>query len=272
MSPNWIDLDGLVNLRDVGGIRTEDGDKIKSGRLLRSDNLQSLTESDIAALLRYGLTDVIDLRSTIEVESEGPGPLTARDEVRIHHHSMFREGDPDVTEDQPEERLEAAPSEALPWIDLEPSVRVEDSSASFYLSYLADRPDSVLQSLRDIAFARGAALVHCAAGKDRTGTVVALALSVAGAERDEIIADYAASTERVEGIVHRLSQSATYADNLRGRPLSSHHTRPETMEHFLGYLDREHGGALPYLKSIGWTDDDTARLRAKLLDEVPGDG
>jgi protein tyrosine/serine phosphatase len=265
VSPNWIDLDGLVNLRDVGGISTVDGDKIKSGRLLRSDNLQSLTESDIADLLRYGLTDVIDLRSTLEVRSEGPGPLNARSEVRIHHHSMFREGDPDVTEDQPESKVEAAPSEALPWIDLEPSVEVDDRSASFYLSYLVDRPDSVVAALRDIAEAPGAALVHCAAGKDRTGTIVALALSVVGADRSEIIADYAVSTERIEEIVNRLKQSPTYAENLRGRPLSSHHTLPETMEDVLDYLDREHGGVLPYLHSIGWTDEDTARLRAKLL-------
>lgn len=267
MTPNWIDLDGLVNLRDVGGISTDDGDKIKSGRLLRSDNLQSLTDDDIAALLRYGLTDVIDLRSTLEVQSEGPGPLTGRDDVRIHHHSMFREGDPDVRGDQPHDKVEAAPAEALPWIDLEPSVQVSDASASFYLSYLADRPDSVLASLRDIAEAPGAALVHCAAGKDRTGTVVALALSVAGADRAEIIADYAASTEKVAEIVDRLRSSKTYAANLEGRPLSSHHTRPETMEHVLGHLDRNHGGVLPYLTSIGWTDADTARLRAKLLSD-----
>lgn len=262
---NWIDLDGLVNLRDVGGMHTVDGDKIKTGRLLRSDNLQSLTESDIAELLRYGLTDVVDLRSTIEVGSEGPGPLTARPEVTIHHHSMFREGDPDVTENQPADKVGAAPGEALPWIDLEPSVQVEDTSTSYYLSYLADRPDSVLASLRHIAEAKGATLVHCAAGKDRTGTVVALALSIAGADRAEIVADYAASTERVEGIVARLSGSKTYAENLRGRPMSSHHTRPETMEHFLGYLESEHGGVLPYLQTIGWTGADTDRLRAKLL-------
>ncbi|GAB3764947.1 tyrosine-protein phosphatase [Microlunatus parietis] len=267
MTPNWIDLDGLVNLRDVGGISTDDGDKIKTGRLLRSDNLQSLTEDDIAALLRYGLTDVIDLRSTHEVDSEGPGPLTGRDDVRIHHHSMFRESDPEVSSDQPHEKVEAAPAEALPWIDLEPSVQVSDASASFYLSYLVDRPDSVLASLRDIAEAPGAALVHCAAGKDRTGTVVALALSVAGANRAQIIADYAASTEKVPEIVDRLRRSKTYAANLEGRPLSSHHTRPETMEHVLAFLDRQHGGVLPYLTSIGWTDADTERLRAKLLND-----
>jgi protein tyrosine/serine phosphatase len=58
----WIDLDGLVNLRDVGGIPTIDGGKIIPGRLLRSDNLQTLTNSDVDQLLGLGLTDVVDLR------------------------------------------------------------------------------------------------------------------------------------------------------------------------------------------------------------------
>ena len=59
----WIDLDGLANLRDVGGIPTIDGGKIIPGRLLRSDNLQTLTTSDVDQLLGLGLTDVIDLRT-----------------------------------------------------------------------------------------------------------------------------------------------------------------------------------------------------------------
>ena len=83
--------------------------------------------------------------------------------------------------------------------------------------------------LRTVAQAPGAALVHCAAGKDRTGTLVALALSVADADRQAIIDDYAASSERVERVVQRLMASPTYAENLRDRPLSSHLSHPETM-------------------------------------------
>ena len=59
----WIDLEGLANLRDVGGLPTVDGGKIIPGRLLRSDNLQTLTPSDIDQLLGLGLTDVVDQRS-----------------------------------------------------------------------------------------------------------------------------------------------------------------------------------------------------------------
>ena len=95
----WIDLDGLANLRDVGGIPTSDGGKIVPGRLLRSDNLQTLTAADVDQLLGLGLTDVIDLRSDYEAAQEGPGPLVGSD-VRIHQFSLFREWEFGVGESQ----------------------------------------------------------------------------------------------------------------------------------------------------------------------------
>lgn len=260
----WIDLEGLANLRDVGGLPTDDGGAIAPGRLLRSDNLQTLTGADQRRLLALGLTDVIDLRSGYESEHEGPGPLTGRRGVRIQQFSLFREWEPGVGEDKPDVRPEVLPEEALPWSDLVPEVELDDVIASTYFSYLMDRPDSVVAALRAIAAAPGAALVHCAAGKDRTGTVVALALSVAGTRRDAIVADYAATSERIERIIDRLMQSPTYVDNLRGRPMSSHLTHPETMISLLSYIDDTFGGVEEMLIKMGWTDDDSQRLRVKL--------
>ena len=95
-------------------------------------------------------------------------------------------------------------------------------------------------------------------------TVVALALSVAGAERQAIIDDYAASSERVEGVVNRLRSSPTYADNLRDRPLSSHLSHPETMISFLRHIDETFGGVPQMLIKMGWTAEDNDQLRAKL--------
>src|SRR5215213_11298806 len=169
----WIEMDGLANLRDVGGLPTADGGTILSGRLLRSDNLQDLTERDVEVLLGLGLTDVVDLRSDYEIEVEGPNGLTDQESVRIHAHSMFREWREGVGEEKPDVRPEVLPTQALPWVDLEPDVTLANEAASHYFSYLIDRPDSVLAALRAISGASGAVLVHCAAGKDRTGTIVA---------------------------------------------------------------------------------------------------
>ena len=269
MERSWIDAEGLVNLRDLGGLPTIDGGAIAPGRLLRSDNLQSLTDADVADLLARGLTDVVDLRSDYEAEMEGPGPLAQHPEVSLPQLSLFREWREGVGEAKPgvaaeEERPEALPEEALPWVDLEPSVEIGNEVASHYLSYLMDRPDSVVAALRVIAEAPGATLVHCAAGKDRTGTIVALALTLVGADRAAITADYAASSERMQAIVDRLMTSATYADNLRNRPLSSHLVHAETMGALLDHLDAQYGGVEALLTRYGWSAADTARLRAKL--------
>jgi protein-tyrosine phosphatase len=265
VQPQWIELDGLVNLRDTGGLPTRDGGAVQARRLLRSDNLQELTEADVERLLVLGLTDVIDLRSDYEAAAEGPGPLTWRPEVAIHRHSFFREWRTGAGEDKPAVRPEVMPEEALPWVDLEPNLELDNRIASIYLSYVVDRPDSVLAALREVAAASGAALVHCAAGKDRTGTLVSMALSLVGVAPDAIVADYTASTEKTEAIIGRLLRSPTYADNLRDRPLSSHYSEPETMRAFLGHVEERYGGMQAFLGRIGWTADDTERLKSKLL-------
>jgi protein tyrosine/serine phosphatase len=263
----WIELEGLANLRDLGGLPTESGDVVRPRRLLRSDNLQTLTPRDIDALLDIGLSDVIDLRSEFEAEAEGPGPLTREPRVAIHQHSFFREWREGVGDDkdEDEERPDVMPEEALPWVDLEPSVQLANPISSIYLSYVLDRPDSVVAALREISVASGAALVHCAAGKDRTGTLVALTLSLVGVDPAAIVDDYAASTERVEAVVGRLLASQTYSENLRDRPMSSHASYPETMRVFLDHVDERYGGAAGLVERFGWTRADTDRLRTHLL-------
>ena len=72
------------------------------------------------------------------------------------------------------------------------------------------------------------------------------------------MADYVASSERVEQVVARLMASSTYAENLRGRPISSHLSRPESMTAFLDHIDREYGGVAALLARMGWTEADAA--------------
>jgi protein-tyrosine phosphatase len=121
-------------------------------------------------------------------------------------------------------------------------------------------------ALRGIATAGGPALVHCAAGKDRTGVVVALALSVAGVRRDAIIADYAASAERVGQVMARLGAAPVYAAAIDGRPVLEHVPRAETMAAFLDQLDSRYGGTLAWLAGHGFGPDDARLLRAQLLE------
>ncbi|TDC57389.1 protein-tyrosine-phosphatase, partial [Actinomadura sp. GC306] len=89
----WINLNGAVNARDLGGLPTTDGRTTRRARILRSDNLQHLTVADVRLLLDdYGLKNIIDLRSNAEVRLEGPGPLTRVPSITLHQLSLFPEG------------------------------------------------------------------------------------------------------------------------------------------------------------------------------------
>jgi protein tyrosine/serine phosphatase len=140
----------------------------------------------------------------------------------------------------------------------------DDPRCGHYLGYLEDRPDQVVAALRSIAYSKGAALVHCAAGKDRTGVVVALALSATGVRPEAVVADYAATGERIEAIVNRLRRSPTYTSDVNSKPAELHRPRPETMAAFLEQMDSRYGGVTQWLAAHGFGDDDLRLLRAKL--------
>lgn len=256
----WIELDGAVNVRDLGGLPTSESGLTQSARLLRSDNLQGLTDADVTLLTgSLGLRDVLDLRTSVEVSLEGPGPLVDVPSVTIHHLSLLAEG-------RPREQVPAVDgATVMPWKGRSRRREVADKAAGFYLNYLYDRPDSIVSALRVIASSEGSALVHCAAGKDRTGVVIAFALDVAGVERAAIVDDFALTSDRVHKILARLTASPTYAADLDGTPAEAHLAKAETMDVLLTYLDDEFGGVEGWLGTHGWTSDDTDALRAHLL-------
>lgn len=250
----WIDLDGTVNMRDVGGMPTRDGSTTRFGKVLRSDNLQSLSDADVVRLTRVlGLSDVVDLRADGEALAEGPGPLTTVPTVQIHRLSVLVA------------LTGSARHGILPWDGRDDEQRLANEAASFYLNFLHDRPSAFVSAVRVLARSEGAAVVHCAAGKDRTGVVTAFALDVAGVTRDAIIADYERTGERIDAILARLKMSPTYADDLDSRPAHTFIPQGETMRALLDHVDDTLGGPLGFLKTHGWTDDDTAALQARLV-------
>lgn len=262
----WIDLDGAENVRDVGGLPTADGGQVQPGRLLRSGTLQELTESDVRHLVDdLRVRAVVDLRTGVEVRAEGPGPLTKEDAVDICHLSLFPEAGETTDVAAVEEQDENEPV-VLPWQSDERTEAAERRGASgIYLGYLDDRADSIISALRVIAETDGAVIVHCAAGKDRTGVVIACALAEAGVTREAIIEDYTRSAERIEAIYRRLTARRTYRQDLTGTAVDEHRPRASTMERLLAAVDELHGGIPAWLRAHGWTEEDSARLRRKLL-------
>jgi protein-tyrosine phosphatase len=254
----WIALDGAVNVRDVGGLPVPGRGVTRSRRLVRADNLQDLTSADIRVLHEdIGVRDVVDLRTTSERQVEGPAPLDDDPRVRVRHWSLLPEAGDTAREVDGDVLMpwQAGPDEV-------PAPRSETSGV--YLSYLDDRPDSVLGALRTVAYSDGAVVVHCAAGKDRTGVVVALALDLVGVDRDAIMADYLLTAERLDAIIQRLLGTRAYASNLRERSRDSHLPTAEGLAEVLRYVD-EHGGTEGWLRRHGWAGEDTDALRGRLL-------
>src|SRR5206468_3756999 len=107
-----------------------------------------------------------------------------------------------------------------------------------YLSYMTARPDSMVASIRTVATARGAVLVHCAAGKDRTGVV--------------------------DAIMARLVSSPTYRSELEGHDPRTHAPVPGTIERVLELLDERFGGSAAWLSAHGLTNAELERLRRKI--------
>ena len=245
-TPRWIALDGAVNARVV-----------VPGVLLRADNLQSLSARDVRLLVEEeALEVVLDLRTDVEVELEGPGPMRSERAVRIEHRSLYPDSEGNMD-------LDADTVKPWGWADEDESPD-EPPVVRAYMSYLRRRPDSVVGSVCAIARADGAVLVHCAAGKDRTGVVVAVALDAGGVDRDAIVEDYLATRERIDAIMARLASSSTYRAELEGHDAQKHAPVPGTMERLLELVDDRFGGSVAWLSTHGLSDPDIERLRHRL--------
>ncbi len=247
----WIELEGACNVRDVGGLPTVDGRETRPGVLLRSDNLQDLTPKDIEVLSGLGLGTVLDLRTDAEVQMTGPGPLRA---TSVTH--LFLDLIPHGFDGRDELVERAIPHEDA----------AEHAMDHFYLDYVQHAPAEMATALRTIADPHSrAVLVHCAAGKDRTGVVVAVALSLVGVRRDAVVADYARTDERIAAIRERLLHTDLYSTDIARRSLDSMRPHADNMDRFLDRIDREYGGVHGLAMSLGVDEETVARLSRRLL-------
>ncbi len=240
-----LSIDGLVNARDLGGLRTRDGQVIRSRQVIRSDNPKGMTEQgqlDLANIVAPAL--IIDLRMTLEVSHEVY--TIGHEPVRIVHLPMLPQSG--VTQEQ----IDAGAAGNL----------VDD-----YLRQLKVNASSIIEALRLIADPQSRpVVVHCTAGKDRTGLVVAMLLDILGVSHETIVADYHVTSTNIAPIVERIRSSQVFQENgLAGAPDWIFGSEPETMRAFLASMTKDHGSAEAWAHSNGLTVTDIARLRDTLL-------
>ena len=217
-----VPLTGVKNARDLGGIQTESGAVVQPLRLLRTARLHNATDADRAWLASIGLRTVVDLRQWFEIEAW-----------------------PDALGDLAVERVNVAPS-----LDSEG----EGTFFELYLSWLDDSGEAFADAVRALA-RPGAlpALVHCTAGKDRTGVLVAMLLELLGVGEKAIIADYMLSHERLT------------ADP--GDVIYQHKISPDLITGSLAHVRARFGGVEEYFLTHWVTSGELAALRAGLLGE-----
>jgi protein-tyrosine phosphatase len=193
--------DKAYNLRDLGGLPTEDGRKTRSGLLYRSATLHDLGVEG-AAVLRHGwgVCSVVDLRTPEEIAAQGATTAATWGARCL--------GLPVLPPPLPED---GGPADLL----------------SRYFVYLERSTPNVVAVLRHVSCAVPPPVaIHCTSGKDRTGVVTALLLRLVGVTREAVVGDYAATAANIASVMERLGRSAGLPPGKPGRCATAWKRRP----------------------------------------------
>ncbi len=231
MPSRTLEFEGCVNFRDLGGYRTSDGRMVAWRRLFRADGLNKLTAADRSQMIDLGLSTVIDLRTLDEAEQRGSFPV---DEVPVRYVALPL-------------------TDVLPATEELPDWKEAAYVASRYGAMVSEGGPVLTQAIDVLASADALpAVMHCSAGKDRTGVLSALVLAFLGVPDETIIEDYALSAAAMERLLERLmAEYPEAADQVAKYAPAILHVVPETMEQFLAALLLEYGTYDALARALG---------------------
>jgi len=221
-----IEYDSLLNTRDMGGMPIEGGRVFPYKVFVRSGTLSEVTDDAVKYLKEYGISTVIDLRSSAELKKYGNMAM-GDPEIDFHNISLFL-GDPDKSKDPTMVFLRT------------------HYLGDFYVQILEELSDYVIKVLEVLADCKGCALFHCAHGKDRTGIIAAIIYLLAGASREDIINNYAFSYENIKWFLDPLieTREECLKHTLRSDAVN--------MKIMLGHIDQNYNGDIrEYLRRKG---------------------
>lgn len=240
--PRTLTFSSTYNFRDVGGYAGLDGRTVRWRRLFRADTLHRLAGADWDEFADLGVKTVIDLRRELEVEEYG---RVADYEGLDYRHLVL---------------------EHVDWKDVPHPADIvhERWLADRYLNFAEDGRTAIKTALSVIADPAAApVVVHCMAGKDRTGVTCAIALSLLGVSDEDVAADYALTTVAMQSLVEYLRENNPSAIEGQEHMFDS---PAEAMMLFLADLRRLHGSIEDYARAIGIKDEEVATMRDHLLE------
>lgn len=249
-----LPLEGAQNFRDLGGYPAGEGGRVRWGRVFRSDSLSALTAGDLALLERVGLRLVCDFRGDAEVEDE-PNRCAGRAPFEYWRLPL---GDRSV---QPAEWRRRFESGDFGEVDASWLTRS-------YRGMIDECAADIAAVFRRLAREDGLpAVLHCTAGKDRTGVAVALLLLLLGVPRELVVEDYALTGRFTEGRIRSAERffRERGIDPERVRALLG--SEPTTLTAALDHLDAAHGGAERWAREhAGLEPDELRALRERLVE------
>lgn len=239
---HFIPLQGCFNFRDLGGYRTREGRTVRSGVLFRADALHFMTPEDMAFVqTSLGLSTVVDLRNPDEADAAGRWP---GDGSSVSYRSIPFLEDRDISH----------PGEGV-----DPVVRLTE----IYTWIIANAGERVARALNLLAESETLpAVVHCTAGKDRTGVLSAIVLGLLGVDDEQIMADYCLTNQVIGVLGERLRQRP----GNEGRPLYLFEAQPRAMERALSDINNGWGGPEGFVLAHGVGPETIQRLRDALLE------
>jgi protein-tyrosine phosphatase len=244
----WIEFDGILNARDLGGIPAADGRRVRAGRLLRGAGLAHASDADLARLeTEIRLRHIVDFRDANECERAPDRAVPGAE----YHNIPALTALPKTTFD-----TEGLPDFAAIFRRVYGKFAVSEETRAAYRAFFR-----VLLDCQD-----GAVYFHCTQGKDRTGIAAILALTALGVSLPDAEADYFLSREGLrEAMEHPESPGADRWPQETKEQLFL--VFPENLNIYLDQIAADWGGLEDYLRrGIGLTDGDLARLRELYLE------
>ncbi len=239
-------FEGCFNFRDIGGYLNQDGKRIKKGLYFRAGRQDRMSNQDLSKLSNLKISTQIDLRRPDEVLEQGKGPLEAMGAKYINI-AVIPEGGSD---------------------QLNRLVGDTGISGKRYLGYLEFGPTSWLRLFGILSELDNLPVVlHCTAGKDRTGVSTAFLLSILGVSRDVIEADYLLTNLDTERQADFIESTVGYPEAYDRERMIAIAGVPETaMKDFLDGVESKWGTVVEYLQKIGITQEQMDTIRYNFLE------